>query len=151
MINTKDNKKIIIIFLLIVLVLIASIVFFIFKNKNESSNNDNNFTNNVNEISSESLLKKTSFEDREISIKESLAKKFNVSSDQVSVFIGRESENHINGAFFIENFSDTESFSGYFFAVLEDTINVVWADKGTVDCSIITSYNFPTEMAPECF
>lgn len=151
MINIKNNKKIVIIFSLILLILIVIIMFFVFKNKNKADNNSNNFTNSVDEISDDSLLKKTSFEDRELSIKESLAKKFNVSSDQISVFIGRESENHINGAFFIENFSGTESFSGYFFAVLEDTINVVWADKGTVDCSIITSYNFPTEMAPECF
>ncbi|HPT08427.1 MAG TPA: hypothetical protein PLE28_01890 [bacterium] len=146
MINFRDNKKIIIIFSLILVILIVVLIFFVFK-----KNSNNNLSNNPDGISNNSLLKQTSFADRETSIKESLAKKFNISSDQVSVFIGRESENHINGAFFIENYLGTESLSGYFFAVLKNSIDIVWADKGSVDCSIITSYNFPSEMAPECF
>ena len=145
--NIKSKKRIIIIFSLILVILLSIIVFIILKNKNNSVNKILNKDVAKDDI----LINKTTFEERENLIKESLAGKFNSSIDKVSVFIARENGNYVNGAFFINNFSGDESFSGYFFAITDDGINIIWADKGSVDCSIITSYNFPKEMAPDCF
>lgn len=146
--NIKNSKKIIIIFSLILAILLLVIILFIFKNKNKFLEKKTN----INISTENSLINKTTFEERENFIKQNLVDKFNLSSDQISIFIARENETHINGAFFVNSVSEGESFNGYFFAVVNDNkINIVWADKGNVDCSIMNSYNFPKEMAPNCF
>ena len=146
--NIKNLKKFIIIFSLILAVLLLIIIFFILKNKNKFTEEKNN----INISTEDSLINKTTFEEREDIIKQSLVDKFNLTPEQISVFIARENETHLNGAFFVNNVSEEESFNGYFFAVVNnDKINIVWADKENVDCSIINQYDFPKEMAPNCF
>lgn len=142
----ENKRKITVVFLSILAILLLILLFLILTKKNEDNKklNDNSYSKN-------SLLNQTSFSQREDLIKESLADKFDVNPDQISVFIGRESEKHVNGAFFIENFPETESFSAHFFASTNGKIDIVWADKGEVDCSLIVSRNFPPEMAPNCF
>jgi hypothetical protein len=146
--NIKNSKKIIIIFSLILAILLLIIIFFIFKNKNKAVKEKSN----INTSTENTLMTETTFGEREDIIKQALIDKFDLSSDQLSVFIARENETHINGAFFVNGTSEENSFNGYFFAVVDNNkINIVWADKENVDCSIIDSYNFPKEMAPNCF
>jgi hypothetical protein len=92
------------------------------------------------------VYKATTYEERGMSVKESLARRLNVPETEIDVFIARESEQHMNGLFFMEGVS-----SGIFLAVVDNSIDIVWAGEGGIDCSVVHAYNFPKEMAPKCF
>jgi len=136
------NKKLLLIFLGIIILILISFFLLIILNKKES----------FQDISQkETFMEKVSFEEREDIIASILIEKFKVSEGNISVFIARESFTHINGIFFIENSNNEEIFEGSFFATVSDSINIVWADQGAINCQIIIQNNFPQEMAPSCF
>ncbi len=138
-----NKKKLIIIAILgLFLLLLAIFSLYYFNQKN----------NNKIEIKiEENIFNNYSFEDRESFIEKQLIKKFNVKEDNISVFIGRESEKHISGLFFIENYKNKEYFNGSFFIYIDNKLNIVWADEGDINCEIIKQYSFPQEMAQSCF
>jgi hypothetical protein len=93
-----------------------------------------------------SVYELVTYEERTISIEEALAEMFDTLETKVEVFIARETEKHISGIFFIEN--EPERF---FLAVIDQDIEVVWVGEEEIDCSVVDSYDFPKEMAPNCF
>lgn len=139
----NKNKKFLLLFLAIVIVLIVVIVFIDFQRKEEKTLIFNDFTE-------EGLMFETSFEEREVIIKNLLSKKYQ-DNKEIEVFIAREEESHINGLFFINNYNNQEVFRGKFFAIVDKNIEIVWSGDGQIDCSILNSYSFPQEMAPDCF
>lgn len=139
----NKNKKIFFSFLAVIIILVA--IFLLIKDDQKKSSNINK-----EEISVDDFMEKTTFIEREDIIQDLLAKKYQL-NDGVEALIARESNNHINGVFFIENFNNEELFQGKFFATTDDYIDIIWAGQGEVDCSKIIYYNFPPEMASECF
>lgn len=140
----NKNKKIFFIFLAIIIVLIALIL--VITSKREQNIGEQNGEGDV----TKNFIEKTTFEEREDIIKNLLMNKYKA-DEGVEVLIARESDNHINGIFFIENMNNEEFFQGKFFAIINQSIEVVWSGDGPVDCEIISRYNFPLEMAQGCF
>lgn len=93
-----------------------------------------------------SIYETSTHDERGLSIKESLVKMLGVPEAEIEVFIARESDEHINGIFFIKN-----KFDGSFLATVDESIDIVWAGEGAINCSAVHSYGFPREMAPHCF
>ena len=138
-----NKKNLIIVSSLFIFLLITIFVFFSYSNKDKSAK--------VELKPEENFFSDYSFEERENFIKEQLVKKFNIKEDSLSVFIGRESEKHINGLFFIENYKNKDFYNASFYVYIDNKLNIVWADEQEVDCSIIKKYEFSEEMAPFCF
>ncbi|MFA5644453.1 MAG: hypothetical protein WC928_02915 [Patescibacteria group bacterium] len=139
----KINKKFLILFLLLVVLILS---FFIFVNYKKNINKDLVSSSGKNNVEAEK-----SFEEREAIIKEELSKKFSVSSDKITVLIGRESEKHISGLFSVKDFRELAIFSGVFYAKVSQEIEIIWAGDGSPDCENIKKEGFSQEMAPNCF
>lgn len=161
--------------LLVFIVIIIFVLIIVFKKNDINGNIQYNQDIQAKNLKNETM-QNISFEDREKIIKKKLVDKFKVSEDQLSVYIARESDIYISGIFMIDkNFNlnnsninnnsnnnidnddvDIEKEEGdnidigNFFAIIENDINIVWADNN-IDCSVINKYNFPKEMAPTCF
>lgn len=139
----NKNKKLLLLFLAVIIVLVVVIVFI-------ASQRGEKKLLNFNNISQNNPISEMRFEEKEDIIKSLLSKKYQNSAD-LEVLIARESEEHINGLFFINNYNGQDVFRGKFFAVINKDISIVWSGEGPIDCSVLNSYSFPQEMAPECF
>ncbi len=115
-----------------------------------TSRNDDNEVYKNGKIINKSFVEETTFIERENIIKGLLADKYGVDKG-VEVFIARESDSHINGVFFIENYNNEELFRGKFFAKADNSLDIIWSGGGQIECPAIVNNNFPVEMAPECF
>lgn len=161
--------------LLVFIVIIIFVLIIVFKKNDINGNIQYNQDIQAKNLKNETM-QNISFEDREKIIKKKLVDKFKVSEDQLSVHIARESDIYISGIFMIDknfnlnnsninnnsnNNTDNDDVDiekeegdnidiGNFFAIIENDINIVWADNN-IDCSVINKYNFPKEMAPTCF
>lgn len=138
----EKKKKIIlgIVFLLILtLVLLTFIV--INKNNNNSQSVDKNKENFLNQVS---------FEERGNIIKNILSQKFSVSSEESSVLIARELPGYVSGVFLNPNLKEGRG-QIYFYAVVDKNVDIIWSGTSDPDCSILQKYNFPQEMAVNCY
>jgi hypothetical protein len=142
----NKNKKLIFIFLAVIIIFIVVVLFIKSRGEKQielSYNPDSKKT-------PESFIEKTTFLERESAIKTLLAGKYKVGGE-VEVFIARETDRHINGLFFIENYNNEDVFRGVFFVTIDSSAEIVWSGQGDIDCPLIKSKGFPAEMAPECF
>lgn len=138
----KNAKKII--FGLIILLILALILLvFINNNKNKKNNFKNEDVKNT-------FLIEVSYAERVEIIKDILSKKYLVDTENSSVLIARELPGFINGVFINPNLSDGRG-QIYFYAIFDKKIEIVWSGISDPDCSILKKYNFPSEMAVNCY
>ncbi len=139
----KMSKKILIsLGLIVVLALILLLIITSLKNnKNDKTSNNKK----------ETFFENNSFTERENIIKNILAEKFSISSENSSVIIARETPGFINGVFLSDKLVDKNQNKVYFYAITSNNdVEIVWYGEGDPDCQIMTKYNFPKEMSGNC-
>lgn len=84
----------------------------------------------------------------EQAITEAMAAKYSKTTSETDLSINMIDENHASGVVIFEG----EVAGGWWLAAKQNGNWIIVADgNGTVMCSDIDAYNFPTDMVPECW